>query len=72
MQCPNFETCGGEMRFSFSPVSQGEGPWSLFVGYEAELEEQTCECKLTDEQVDELHNQAVECFEVGGYVYYEP
>lgn len=60
MLCPNFETCEGELRFKVSGVSQGEGPWEMFMGYEAELEEQTCDCVLTEEQMASLEQAAAD------------
>jgi hypothetical protein len=60
MDCPNYESCAGELHFSVSPVWQGEGVWNTYMGQEAECVEQTCDCELTGEQWDDLLNDAIE------------
>lgn len=60
MWCPNAETCDGELRFKVSSVTQGEPPWSLYMGEEAECTDQTCACEFTEAQWDALHKDAIE------------
>ena len=60
MDCPNFETCGGDLQFTVHAEYDGADEWTAFRGYSAECTEKTCACELTDEQWTVLERQAAE------------
>ncbi len=69
VECPNYDKCGGELRFSIQPFFDGAGEWSTFRGYTAELTDQTCACELTDDQYERLEQ---EIFDDDASYDYEP
>lgn len=60
IECANFPTCGGQIRFRVEPFYDGADEWTAFRGYSAEIVEQTCECALTDEEIGGLEDKAIE------------
>lgn len=56
--CPTAD-CGGSLSYRIEALHDGDGPWSTFRGFSAELVAQDCACVLTPEQVDALEATAV-------------
>ena len=55
IDCPKCEV--GELTFSVTNDYQGDGAWGQVVEF-VELENQTCDCDIPEEQMEALTEQA--------------
>lgn len=57
--CPNEETCGGELEFTWEQGDSGDGPWFTSWTY-AVFTGQTCECELPPEVIERLEQEVTQ------------
>lgn len=61
MDCPNFETCEGELTFRVFATGDGDphAPWTLRTWTEAECTGQTCSCEFDSATWGRLEKDAI-------------
>lgn len=69
--CPNYETCGGFLKFRLYQDSDGDAslPWTVGHWTEAEYMGATCACDFTPEELEKMTKDAIDA---SGYVEAEP